>query len=231
MTELEERWRRVVDGVAEAARAAGRPADAVRLVAGSKFHPAGAVAELAGLGQRDFGENYVQEARAKQEALADLPLRWHAIGPVQTNKAKDVTGRFALIHTVDNLKFAETLARRLPEDIPVQRVLLQVNIGNEPQKAGVDEHDLPALAEAVLALPRLEVRGLMCLPPFFDDGEAARPYFARLRELRDDLEARLGIKLPELSMGMSGDYNVAIEEGANMVRVGTAIFGHRNYTI
>ena len=227
MTELEERWRRVVDGVAEAARAAGRPADAVRLVAVSKFHPAGAVAELAGLGQRDFGENYGQEARAKQEALADLPLRWHAIGPVQTNKAKDVTGRFALIHTVDNLKFAETLARRLPEDIPVQRVLLQVNIGNEPQKAGVDEHDLPALAEAVLALPRLEVRGLMCLPPFFDDGEAARPYFARLRELRDDLEARLGIKLPELSMGMSGDCVQAVEEGATLVRVGTDIFGPR----
>ena len=132
-----------------------------------------------------------------------------------------------LIHTVDNLKFAETLARRLPEGIPVQRVLLQVNIGNEPQKAGVDEHDLPALAEAVLALPRLEVRGLMCLPPFFDDGEAARPYFARLRELRDDLEARLGIKLPELSMGMSGDCVQAVEEGATLVRVGTDIFGPR----
>ena len=115
----------------------------------------------------------------------------------------------------------------LPEDIPVQRVLLQVNIGNEPQKAGVDEHDLPALAEAVLALPRLEVRGLMCLPPFFDDGEAARPYFARLRELRDDLEARLGIKLPELSMGMSGDCVQAVEEGATLVRVGTDIFGPR----
>ena len=113
MTELEERWRRVVDGVAEAARAAGRPADAVRLVAVSKFHPAGAVAELAGLGQRDFGENYVQEARAKQEALADLPLRWHAIGPVQTNKAKDVAGRFALIHTVDSERLAEAWSRGL----------------------------------------------------------------------------------------------------------------------
>lgn len=172
--------------------ARGRKPEDVRLIAVSKLHPVEAILAAYGFGQRVFGENYVQEALAKQEALPDLDVEWHCIGHVQTNKAKDVTGRFALIHTVDNLKFAETLARRLPEGIPVQRVLLQVNIGNEPQKAGVDEHDLPALAEAVLALPRLEVRGLMCLPPFFDDGEAARPYFARLRELRDDLEARLG---------------------------------------
>ena len=128
---------------------------------------------------------------------------------------------------MDNLKFAETLDRRLPESVPSQAVLLQVNIGNEPQKAGIDEHDLPALAEAVMALPRIKVRGLMCLPPFFDDGEAARPYFARLRELRDDLETRLGVKLPELSMGLSGDCVQAVEEGATFVRVGTDIFGPR----
>lgn len=175
---LGERLEAVRGRLAEAARIAGRKPEDVRLIAVSKLHPVEAILAAYGFGQRVFGENYVQEALAKQEALPDLDVEWHCIGHVQTNKAKDVTGRFALIHTVDNLKFAETLARRLPEDIPVQRVLLQVNIGNEPQKAGVDEHDLPALAEAVLALPRLEVRGLMCLPPFFDDGEAARPYFA-----------------------------------------------------
>ena len=188
---LGERLEAVRGRLAGAARIAGRKPEDVRLIAVSKLHPVEAILAAYGFGQRVFGENYVQEALAKQEALPDLDVEWHCIGHVQTNKAKDVTGRFALIHTVDNLKFAETLARRLPEDIPVQRVLLQVNIGNEPQKAGVDEHDLPALAEAVLALPRLEVRGLMCLPPFFDDGEAARPYFARLRELRDDLDRRL----------------------------------------
>ena len=189
---LGERLEAVRGRLAGAARIAGRKPEDVRLIAVSKLHPVEAILAAYGFGQRVFGENYVQEALAKQEALPDLDVEWHCIGHVQTNKAKDVTGRFALIHTVDNLKFAETLARRLPEDIPVQRVLLQVNIGNEPQKAGVDEHDLPSLAEAVLALPRLEVRGLMCLPPFFDDGEAARPYFARLRELRDDLESRKG---------------------------------------
>ena len=178
---LGERLEAVRGRLAGAARIAGRKPEDVRLIAVSKLHPVEAILAAYGFGQRVFGENYVQEALAKQEALPDLDVEWHCIGHVQTNKAKDVTGRFALIHTVDNLKFAETLARRLPEDIPVQRVLLQVNIGNEPQKAGVDEHALPALAEAVLALPRLEVRGLMCLPPFFDDGEAARPYFARLR--------------------------------------------------
>ena len=156
---LGERLEAVRGRLAGAARIAGRKPEDVRLIAVSKLHPVEAILAAYGFGQRVFGENYVQEALAKQEALPDLDVEWHCIGHVQTNKAKDVTGRFALIHTVDNLKFAETLARRLPEDIPVQRVLLQVNIGNEPQKAGVDEHDLPALAEAVLALPRLEVRG------------------------------------------------------------------------
>ena len=211
---------------AEAARAAGRPADAVRLVAVSKFHPAGAVAELAGLGQRDFGENYVQEARAKQEALADLPLRWHAIGPVQTNKAKDVAGRFALIHTVDSERLAEALARRLEPGIE-QEVLIQVNIGYEPQKAGVEPGGLAALMERLLTAPRLRVRGLMCLPPRCGEGEEARPYFARLRELRDEAERRFGVDLPHLSMGMSGDYRQAVAEGATLVRVGTDIFGPR----
>lgn len=226
MTELEERWRRVADGVAGAARAAGRPADAVRLVAVSKFHPAEAVAELARLGQRDFGENYVQEARAKQEALADLPLQWHAIGPIQTNKAKEAAGRFALIHTVASERLAEALARRL-EPGAAQEALVQVNIGEEPRKAGVGPDELAPLMERLLGVPGVRVHGLMCLPPRCGEGEEARPYFARLRELRDETERRFGVDLPHLSMGMSGDYRQAVAEGATLVRVGTDIFGPR----
>lgn len=224
---LGERLEAVRERLARAARASGRSPEDVRLIAVSKLHPVDAVVAALGFGQRVFGENYVQEALAKQAALPDPAIEWHCIGHVQMNKAKDVSGRFALIHTVDSLKFAEALARRLPDTVRRQDILLQVNIGNEPQKSGVNEWDLPALAEAVLAIPRLRIRGLMCLPPFFDDGEAARPYFARLRELRDVLQSRLDIPLPELSMGMSGDCEQAVEEGATLVRVGTDIFGPR----
>ncbi|MEG2139421.1 MAG: YggS family pyridoxal phosphate-dependent enzyme [Bilophila sp.] len=225
---LGERLEAVRERLRSAAKTAGRAPEDIRLIAVSKLHPVAAIVAATTFGQRVFGENYVQEALAKQDALANTDIEWHFIGHVQTNKAKDVTGRFALIHTVDSQKFAETLARRLPDSVAHQGVLLQVNIGDEPQKAGVDIADLPALAEAVLALPRLTVRGLMCLPPVFDAGEDARPYFARLRNLRDQLESRLGIVLPELSMGMSGDCSQAVEEGATLVRVGTDIFGPRS---
>lgn len=227
---MRENFADVHGRMAEAAKRSGRSPDAVRLVAVSKFHPAEAVRMAAACGQRAFGENYVQEALAKQSALADLELEWHSIGHVQTNKAKDVAGRFSLIHGVDNARLAAGLAARLPEGIAVQTILLQVNIGDEPQKSGVDRNDLPTLAEAVLAEPRLNLRGLMGMPPFFDEPEAARPYFARLRELRDSLQTRLGVALPELSMGMSGDFEAAIEEGATIIRVGTTLFGPRPVT-
>ena len=226
-TALGERLEAVRSRLAGAARVSGRDLQDVRLIAVSKLHPAAAVAAAHSFGQCVFGENYVQEALAKQQALAALPLEWHFIGHLQVNKAKDVSGRFALIHTVDSQKLAETLSRRLPEGVAAQDILLQVNIGDEAQKSGVDAADLPALAEAVVGIPGLRLRGLMCLPPFFDDGEAARPFFARLRELRDDLQVRLGMQLPELSMGMSGDCEQAVEEGATLVRVGTDIFGPR----
>ena len=225
---LGERLAAVRERLVQAARRSGRAPESVRLIAVSKLHPAEAIVAALGFGQRVFGENYVQEALAKQTALSDPAIEWHCIGHVQTNKAKDVSGRFALIHTVDSLKFAETLARRLPEGVTEQAVLLQVNIGDEPQKAGVALAGLPALAEAVHGLSGLRLRGLMCLPPVFDAGEAARPYFARLRELRDRLETQLGIALPELSMGMSGDCEQAVMEGATLVRVGTDIFGVRS---
>lgn len=227
---LGERLAAVRERLAGAARSAGRRPDDVTLVAVSKFHPVEAVMAAFDFGQRIFGENYVQEALAKQEGFPALIARggqWHCIGHVQTNKAKDVAGRFALIHTVDSLKFAQALERRLPPGDARQAVLVQVNIGGEAQKAGVAEADLPALLEGVLALPRLDVRGLMCLPPLFDAGEAARPFFARLRELRDEQARRFGVPLPELSMGMSGDFVPAVKEGATLVRIGTDIFGVR----
>lgn len=227
---LRERWLAVRDGLAGAIRSSGRTADEVCLVAVSKYHPATAIAELAVLGQRDFGENYMQEARAKQAELAGDPtcaqVCWHAIGALQTNKAKDAAGHFSLIHSVDSLKLAEAIARRMPED-QAQDILLQVNVGEEPQKAGVAPAGLAELAEAVETVPGVRLLGLMCLPPRCGEGEAARPWFVRMRELRDDLERRLARPLPHLSMGMSGDYRQAVEEGATLVRVGTDIFGPR----
>ena len=224
-----ERLAGVRQRIADAAARSGRTASDVTLVAVSKFHPAGAVREALACGQLDFGENYVQEALAKQESLAGVSPapHWHFIGHVQTNKAKDVAGRFELVHTVDDIRLAEGLNRRLPEAVPFQKVLLQVNLGHEPQKSGVEDEALPQLAEAVMQLPRIRLLGLMGMPPFFDDGEAARPYFAHLRELRDALETRLGCALPVLSMGMSGDFEQAIEEGATLIRVGTTLFGPR----
>lgn len=230
---LAARYATVCRRLQEAVRKAGRDRDEVTLVAVSKYHPAEAVAAVAALGQRDFGENYVQEALQKQAALAGAGLRWHCIGHVQSKKAKDVAGRFTLIHTVDTLKLAQNLHKNMcrPEDdgacVTPQDVLLQVNIGDEAQKSGVSGDDVARLAEGVMGLQGLRLCGLMCLPPFFDDGEAARPFFAALRRQRDDLENRLGITLPHLSMGMSGDFEQAVEEGATIVRVGTDIFGPR----
>lgn len=227
--EIRERLSRVRDQIKQAAKEAGRKSDEITLVAVSKFHPVEDIKVAFNLGQLAFGENYVQEALAKQKAFPELLEKggtWHCIGHVQTNKSKDVAGRFALIHTVDSLKFAETLSRRLGEKR--QAILIEVNIGSENQKSGVSQENLPKLIEGILNLPRLELRGLMCLPPFFDDGEAARPFFARLREVRDEMVRRFSLPLPELSMGMSGDFVQAIAEGATIVRIGTNIFGPRS---
>ena len=223
---LVERLYAVRERIARAARSAGRDPQDVRLVAVSKLHPAWAVATLAAAGQLDFGENYLQEACSKQAELAHLALRWHCIGHVQTNKAKNAVGRFACIHSLDSLKLAGALRRHIPAS-QRQRVLIQVNVGNEEQKFGVHPGELPVLAEQLAGMPEFEPAGLMCLPPFFDDGAAARPYFALLRELCERLRIRLGLALPELSMGMSGDFVEAIAEGATLVRIGTDIFGPR----
>lgn len=235
--ELLERFHSVQERLAKAVKSAGRQAEGVQLIAVSKLHPASAIATVAQAGHVHFGENYVQEALQKLEDLQELPVHWHFIGHIQSKKAKDVAGRFDLIHTVGSEKLAEALHKAMLRkagsgDVVntqvVQDILIQVNVGNEPQKSGVAPEDLPALADFIMTLPTLRLQGLMCLPPFFDDGEAARPFFAQLRTLRDQLVTRTGLALPHLSMGMSGDFVQAIEEGATLVRVGTDIFGSRN---
>ena len=215
----------------QASRAAGRKPEDITLVAVSKTHPAEAVAAAHALGQVEFGENYVQEVLAKQDALADLPLRWHFIGHLQSNKAKFVVNRFSLIHTVDSIKLAQNLHKYMERVAGQERqdMLIQVNIGQEEQKGGVAEGELPRLAEEILKLERLRPLGLMCIPPLSLSAAETRPYFTRLRELRDGLEGEIGVKLPHLSMGMSHDFAEAVAEGATLVRVGTDIFGRRDY--
>ena len=233
---LEERYAAVKAAVDDACRAAGRQPGDVTLVAVSKLHPVEAVAAVARLGQRDFGENYVQEALAKQAAplwaaggaCGDLSVRWHMIGHVQSRKAPLVAGAFASIHSLDSRKLADGMERKLAAEDARQPVLIEVNVGGEEQKSGVRPQNLAEFAEyTVENCPHLELRGLMCLPPVFDAGEKARPHFARLRELAQMLRPRLGLPLPELSMGMSGDFAAAIAEGATTVRIGTGIFGPR----
>lgn len=229
---LRERYARVLERLDAACAAAGRGRDDVVLIAVSKLHPAADVAAVARAGQLDFGENYVQEALQKREELAGelacRNVRWHMIGHVQSRKAAQVAGAFALIHTLDSRKLADGLERRLAVLEARQPVLMEVNVAAEPQKSGIMAEDLPALADYIVeSCPHLELRGLMCLPPVFDAGEAARPHFARLRVLCEELRARLGLPLPELSMGMSGDFEAAVAEGATMVRIGTDIFGPR----
>jgi PLP dependent protein len=216
----------VLRRIAVAAGSARRnPAD-VRLLAVSKQQPVELVRAAAAAGQHEFGENYVREGLAKITALADLPLTWHFIGQLQGNKTREVAEHFQWVHTVDRARIAERLsAQRSPQAPPLQ-VLLQVSLADEPGKGGVTTTELPALAAAVARLPRLQLRGLMCIPPPARDLQAQRAPFRRLRELRDELNAG-GHQLDTLSMGMSDDLEAAVLEGATIVRVGTAIFGPR----
>jgi PLP dependent protein len=206
-------------------RARGGWEHPVRIVAVTKTHGPEAVRAAVAAGLDMVGENRVQEALPKQEAAADVPVEWHLIGSLQRNKARHAAGRFALIHSVDRLDLAGELDRRVAEGAR-QAVLVQVNCSAEPQKGGVEPAALPALLDALRGLARLDVRGLMTMAAFDADEPALRATFARLRTLRDAAE-REGHRLPELSMGMSGDYGVAVEEGATMVRLGTVLFGAR----
>ncbi|HSC87382.1 MAG TPA: YggS family pyridoxal phosphate-dependent enzyme [Polyangiaceae bacterium] len=230
LPDLAALYRAQLERIARATEGQGRAPDSVRLIAVSKYHPADAIRALYGLGQRDFGENYVQELTQKAELLADLPdLRWHLIGHLQSNKARAIAPWIHCVQTVASAKLALELGRRArerrPETLGPLEVLLEVNVGREPQKAGLLPEELGAVLEAVDSEPRLALRGLMAIPPIAEDPEGSRPAFAELASLRE----RWGgaARLPELSMGMSHDVEVAIAEGATMVRVGTALFGER----
>lgn len=221
-----KRWQGVLAEMAESARRAGREPGRVRLLAVSKLHPAEDIQTLHEAGQTMFGENYVQEALAKMSLLSP-EISWHFIGHLQTNKVKSVVGRFSLVHGVDSLKLARSLHRQAEALGVTQDVLVQVNLAGEEQKSGISEGDLPGLAEFLAGGTALRWQGLMLMPPFFDDPERARPYFARLRKLAESLRSGFGLPLPELSMGMTGDFGAAIEEGSTLVRIGTRIFGER----
>ena len=227
--EIGENIARVRERIAAACRRAGRRPEDVRLIAISKTMPAERIREAYEAGLRDFGENRVQEAKAKRPALCDLAATWHLVGHLQTNKAKSARELFQWFHALDSYRLAERMEHSAVSGGERLPVLLEVNLGGEETKAGVREAEVRALAEQVSRLPTLELRGLMVLPPFFDDPEQTRPFFRRLRELAMAIDsANLpNVSMRELSMGMSHDFEVAIEEGATMVRVGTAIFGPR----
>jgi hypothetical protein len=224
-----ENFRKIQDLLALAATEAGRKPGEIRLVAVSKTKPVEAVLAAASAGQRDFGENFVQEGLKKIDAAGRDDLIWHFIGHLQTNKTRPVAERFHWVHTVDRLKIAERLSRQRPHYAGDLNVCIQVNIDNEAAKAGVVASEVPDLAVAVSNLPGLRLRGLMCLPAIRDGFAAQRQPFAKMRKLRDSLREG-GINLDTLSMGMTADYRAAIYEGATIVRIGTALFGAREQT-
>ena len=229
MASIDTRLQTVKGRIEKACALAGRDVQSVTLLAVSKTQDAQAVREAARCGQADFGENYVQEALEKIAALAPLrpQLRWHLIGPLQSNKTRLVAEAFDWVHTVDRLKIAQRLAEQRPPQLPPLQVCLQVNVSGEASKSGVAPEELPALAQAVAALPRLRLRGLMAIPEPADDPAAQRAPHRRLAQLLASLRGQ-GLALDTLSMGMSADLEAAIAEGSTLVRVGTAIFGERS---
>jgi pyridoxal phosphate enzyme (YggS family) len=218
--------------IAAAAQAAGRARESVQLLAVSKTFGPDAVLEAMRAGQRAFGENYLQEALDKMQAVGeatpDMPVEWHFIGPIQSNKTRPIASHFAWVHTVDRLKIAQRLSEQRPDGMEPLNICLQVNISGEATKSGVLEAELPELARQVAALPNLRLRGLMAIPEPESDPVKQRAPFARMRELAESLREQ-GIAIDTLSMGMSGDMTAAVAEGATIVRVGSAIFGARDY--
>ena len=228
MTTIASNLQAVRNMVTAAAIEAGRNPGEVMLLAVSKTFAAGMVREAYHAGQTCFAESYVQEALGKIAALQDLDIKWHYIGPIQSNKTRAIAENFAWVHSVDRLKVAERLSEQRPAHLPPLQVCLQVNISREKTKSGVLPNEASALAHATAKLPGLTLRGLMAVPAPSNDPVAQRRPFAQLRKLRDDLN-RQGLELDTLSMGMSHDSPAAIAEGATIVRIGTAIFGARNY--
>jgi len=227
---VRENLLRIQERIAKAAERAGRRTEEITLIGVSKTHPANAIREAYETGIRHFGENRVQEWEGKRAGTEGLAATWHLIGHLQSNKTARAARLFHNIDSVDDFATAQRLDRARAEAgiASKLRVLIEVRVAPEETKSGVEVNELSALAERVADLTRLELAGLMCIPPFVEKAEQVRPYFGRLRELRDELTGKLGIALPVLSMGMSHDFEVAIEEGATEVRVGTALFGTRD---
>jgi PLP dependent protein len=227
MSSIADNLDRVREQIASAASNSGRSADDVELVAITKTHPAEKVREAIAAGQTLFGESRVQEARAK---IPELPsnIRWHFVGHLQKNKVRQALPLFEMIHSVDSLALAHDIDRIAEEEGLYPRLLLEVNVAGEGSKFGFAPDHLREQMEALLALPRLSIEGLMCIPPLALESEESRKFFVQVRELRDSLEKELSMKLPQLSMGMTQDFQIGIEEGATLVRVGTAIFGERS---
>jgi len=215
--------------MAAAAGRAGRRVEDITLLGVSKTHPAEAIREAFAAGVRHFGENRVQEWEGKRGGTEDLAGYWHLIGHLQSNKAARAAKAFDAVDSVDDFALAQRLDRARAEisDVRKLRVLIEVRVAAEETKSGVEKERLPELAEKLLTLERLDLVGLMCVPPFLENAEKVRPYFAELREMKEQLEGRLGRTFPVVSMGMSHDFEVAIEEGATEVRIGTALFGVR----
>ena len=226
---MRDRLKRVKERIKEAADNCNRAADSIKLIAVSKTMPAEVVREAIEAGVTDLGENYIQEAREKVNDLAAYDVNWHFIGHLQSNKAKYAVRLFDLIHSVDSLKLAKELNKHAGKNDKIQKVLVQVNVAKEKSKSGVFVENTMDLLRNISQLESISVRGLMTMPPYFNAPEKVRPFFAALRKLRDQIKTENipNISLDELSMGMTGDFEAAIEEGATMVRIGTAIFGER----
>ncbi|KDD66372.1 hypothetical protein V466_23980 [Pseudomonas mandelii PD30] len=226
MSTIADNIAQVSSRIHAAALAAKRDEDSVQLLAVSKTKPAEALREAYAAGLRDFGENYLQEALSKQLELADLPLIWHFIGPIQSNKTRAIAEHFAWVHSVDRLKIAQRLSEQRPADLPPLNICIQVNVSGEASKSGCTPADLPALANAISELPRIKLRGLMAIPEPTEDRAAQDAAFAAV----ESLQASLNLPLDTLSMGMSHDLESAIAQGATWVRIGTALFGARDYS-
>lgn len=224
---LPGRYEETLTRIASAAARYGRPANSVGLVAVGKGHPADAIRQLAALGQRDFGENYLQEAAAKRAALQDLPLTWHFIGQMQANKTRPVAELFDWVHTVDRERIAVRLNEQRSPHLPPINVCIQVRLEDEPGKGGIEPEGVAALAAAIKELPRLRLRGLMALPPPRDSFDEQKALFERLAALLRQLDTQ-GFELDTLSMGMSGDLEAAVAAGTTLLRIGTALFGERS---
>ena len=221
---LADNLRRIRERIAAAAERVERNPDDVAILAVTKTFPVARIRDAMALGLRTFGENRVQEAIPKIEEIGTSDASWHLIGHLQSNKARFIEERFTMVQSIDSVAIAQTLGRRLKTQL---EILIEVNVGEEPQKTGALPQDLPAIAEAIGGISTLQLRGLMTVAPMVSDVEEARPIFQTLRRLRDEASQRLAMPLPVLSMGMSDDYVVAVEEGATMLRLGRALFGPR----